>query len=788
MDTARFAAVAIEGSKNYYDFLARQGRGQEEIRVDRIEREDALYLLHLSKNPFSTDAILIMIGAREYSQRELEPVEHDRDRHVLYVRVSGEIADPFIGRSAQDVLVISDLKFLIQRVCEWYAGNKSSLRFPAPAPRLRIDNWMQNDLSPGQRNAVNDVFAHSQSYIWGAPGTGKTRYVLAECLLQYYRAGKKIAVLAPTNNAIEQVLYGVLERLQQHDIPLDRVLRLGTPTTKFAGKYGDVCEVQGVEKQLNELQGQVSFLNKILQHRDFLKRLQHIEKNILPAFNSALNLLDVIRKQNADLRAINAHYEAAANHQRALQTEQLNAERLLCRQQEHMQSISCRISSRLSSTKAQEENQKLETLRQNTVKAKQQNKAASIKYEQTRKEAQEKADAIAQTDTAADKAITQLKLELAKIAQFKPLAGSLNRISVAACQSKVLEAVEAGRKKQLEGLERYAAYKGQTDAEIRTRISQLEDQKTILEAQSTQKRLQEAQVIAATVDTFLFRIQPRYFDDERVLDHIFLDEAGYSSLAKCMVLFGYSCPVAMLGDHMQLPPVCEASEKQLQEEENKNAFLYAQSALHIEAAMICENEEELLKYYLRHKQPSFNKLHRSTLYETYRFGSCLAQALEQYVYRNGFISAVNNKDFIIEVLNARRTPGYERRQNRGEAEVIKNRLELLATTDYAILTPYKNQVALLGVMLPEERRQQRIMTIHASQGREWDTVFLSVVDTSDMYFTNTRRPETGGLQIINTAVSRAKRRLIITCDKQFWLSQPGQLIRELVALSGYSDA
>ena len=73
------------------------------------------------------------------------------------------------------------------------------------------------------------------------------------------------------------------------------------------------------------------------------------------------------------------------------------------------------------------------------------------------------------------------------------------------------------------------------------------------------------------------------------------------------------------------------------------------------------------------------------------------------------------------------------------------------------------------------------MTVHASQGREWDTVFLSIVDTSDMYFTNSKW--TGGLQIINTAVSRAKRRLIIACDKQFWTQQRGQLIRELVLIS-----
>ena len=155
----------------------------------------------------------------------------------------------------------------------------------------------------------------------------------------------------------------------------------------------------------------------------------------------------------------------------------------------------------------------------------------------------------------------------------------------------------------------------------------------------------------------------------------------------------------------------------------------------------------------------------------------------EHVYKNGFTSADTRQEFVIEVLDAKRVPGALKRQNSAEIEAISERIAYLATDDYAILTPYRNQVALIGQMLQEERKAERIMTVHASQGREWDTVFLSIVDTSDMYFTNSKRTELGGLQIINTAVSRAKRRLIIACDKQFWTQQRGQLIRELVLIS-----
>ena len=61
-----------------------------------------------------------------------------------------------------------------------------------------------------------------------------------------------------------------------------------------------------------------------------------------------------------------------------------------------------------------------------------------------------------------------------------------------------------------------------------------------------------------------------------------------------------------------------------------------------------------------------------------------------------------------------------------------------------------------------------ILTVHASQGREWETVILSVVDSSDrdIFFTNSEI--TQGLHTINTAISRVKKNLVIVCDTDYW--------------------
>lgn len=59
---------------------------------------------------------------------------------------------------------------------------------------------------------MQGVLSSPFSHVWGAPGTGKTRYVLANRVLAICE-NKKIILVAFTNNALEQVLSGVLEVL-----------------------------------------------------------------------------------------------------------------------------------------------------------------------------------------------------------------------------------------------------------------------------------------------------------------------------------------------------------------------------------------------------------------------------------------------------------------------------------------------------------------------------------------------------------------------------------------------
>jgi ATP-dependent exoDNAse (exonuclease V) alpha subunit len=72
------------------------------------------------------------------------------------------------------------------------------------------------------------------------------------------------------------------------------------------------------------------------------------------------------------------------------------------------------------------------------------------------------------------------------------------------------------------------------------------------------------------------------------------------------------------------------------------------------------------------------------------------------------------------------------------------------------------------------------MTVHGSQGKEWNDVVLSIVDTDKMWFVNTLNQSSRGMNVVNTAVSRAKKRLFIVCNYEFWNRQNDQLIKGLL--------
>jgi AAA domain len=121
------------------------------------------------------------------------------------------------------------LRTLIQRV-EGFAerANPAGARLLGEAaPGGELPEWRVDGLNDKQAEAVASALGRDTTFIWGPPGTGKTR-TIGKIGEQLVRTGRSVLVVSHTNSAVDQALLEIASDL--HDDLVDgTVLRLGDP-------------------------------------------------------------------------------------------------------------------------------------------------------------------------------------------------------------------------------------------------------------------------------------------------------------------------------------------------------------------------------------------------------------------------------------------------------------------------------------------------------------------------------------------------------------------------------
>lgn len=265
-----------------------------------------------------------------------------------------------------------------------------------------------------------------------------------------------------------------------------------------------------------------------------------------------------------------------------------------------------------------------------------------------------------------------------------------------------------------------------------------------------------------------------------------MDEAAYCSLIKGYTLLVFNCPLTLLGDHAQLPPVCEMSDTAFKDSSQQPVFLWAQSAIYLESANL-RSYRDLYVQYASGEFPDFQDLRCYALSVTYRFGPSLARILADFIYTSDFHSAIT-EETSIRYIHAPSSPDDPPRTSSSECFAITALAKQLTADhkDFAILTPYKRQIDIVSKQAAHIFPREKVMTVHASQGREFHTVVLSVVDTSHKFFVNSSIPV--GKSVLNTAISRTKSELVLVLDSEYWSAQKNQLIGRLMQIaSPYND-
>lgn len=785
MQAAEIRELCMSGTKAYYDFLAKNDRGLQRIVVRTIETmPNGAFQLTIAAKLVDTEAVFFLFKTnnKKYNTSQIPIAFYDANTKTIQVRPEEEFLSLFEGLKAADLEIVSDLKFLVERVRIWYEKNGAKLLLPNKKSVLKgkeqqIQYFEDKQPSSNQLKAISTIFNHSFSYVWGAPGTGKTQGVLSYALLHYLRNGYKVAILGPTNNAIEQVLRGVIEMTDRADIDRDKIIRLGNPSRAFADDYPEVCEVRGMMKQLEAVQAQMKVLRAVLLHQQHAKILAALSSNgvnweeLRQLKQDLDNLVQAERQHLVQYNATNNKIERRKKQLISLKNDIRHNEKKLGpldRAFKKLLGINVAKVEKEVARKKKEYREIEDEIDELEAKA----HFLKIDWEGALAKAEvQKNQLAAQTNFLK----SHLEAKEANELLDKFFSGSPEAINEAL---EELQKAYEKSKKQLGDLAQ--KYEYLTIAELEEQFRQLEEKEAFLKSYSTEERLKNVSITAATLDGYI----GRFMEQELNVDHIFVDEAGYANIVKVLTLFNHRVPITLLGDHMQLPPVCEVNDATIREDSDyHNAFVWAQSAIFAEGVFV-KDQATMLQEYVKNLDLDPVCMQKADLNETYRFGENLAKILDEYVYKNGFSSAnVEGKTLVYAAYAPKPAESKKKRENIAEVKAIQRMVGRLDMNDFVILTPYRNQLKLLAEYLPQAYHNQQIITVHGSQGREWHTVILSVVDTHDKWFTDSTNKLSKGLNLINTAVSRAKYRLIIVADTKFWQRQQKQLLCGLLAIA-----
>lgn len=767
MFVPEFRKAAMESADAYLKYLLETDKGIVEIPVKKVDIAFPYVYLYLRGSLPAVDLELfsIYIYGDKFDLRRFSPQDYDEKARCISL-TPGEKQLHYFSAPPAHIKIISDFRFLVQRVFNWYSLNGGMLRLPRSAPDvspLPLSSLSGGLPSEEQYAAYQGVLTSPFSYVWGAPGTGKTCFVLANCILTYLLQKKRILLLAPTNNALEQMLSSIIPMLDYYNIPHRRIHRAGIPSRQFREKYPDVCGDFYVSQKIEKCTAELSKLRSLLPlceaNEAYRKSLQILadyrsiceEQCAVSVELSALEAsLSSLSAQLSELRSQGAAYTASIK-------ESVHWQRTIWGKV-------CRF---FHTRKYAEVCQAIVTAASNSAKTLQ-----SISVQEQRLADLSKSHASTRASFLSLRARADASVAaLNSLLQSSPLSGKLRSVRSAL---KAADHTTASADKLIASVSKsQQLFSIQFAAQCSNPPSLEQLQKDIRSLEETIKALsagaQEALAIAMTADRFLLS-EPSHTS----YSHIFVDEAAYLSVIKFMATFSLHVPVALFGDHMQLPPVCELSpQKRFLLDGSDAAYLWSRSSVYSDTIM--QLSPSALKF--PGPAPSFSSMQLFTLTATYRFGSELSTVLSKFVYPFPLSSMASSVSlFYVTCPRSAEDPNTSSVSEQNACAVLQKFL-LQHGIDCAALTPYRKQLAKMISAAPDAAAQERVLTVHASQGREWDIVLLSVVDGKRKFFMNSSIEI--GRHVLNTAISRTRRAIILLLDPSYWEGE-NQIVSELM--------
>lgn len=247
-------------------------------------------------------------------------------------------------------------------------------------------------------------------------------------------------------------------------------------------------------------------------------------------------------------------------------------------------------------------------------------------------------------------------------------------------------------------------------------------------------------------------------------DCIIIDEVSQVDLVSAIIAFSCARKVVLVGDEKQITHVVKSNLLPYLEE------IFIKSNL---SNYFNYTKNNILDCVIKR----FPKIPNTMLNEHYRCDPQIIGFCNKRFYNNELVIKTKHQEGNGVTIIKHGSHFERERENEREVDIIDNEIvkEVLAA-DAGIVSPYRNQVTLLNDRLFEYGFA--IDTIHKFQGREKDIIILSTVANKIKFYDDERSDFLNNPNLINVAISRAKKKLYILASEEV-LNQEGTILRDL---------
>ena len=122
-------------------------------------------------------------------------------------------------------------------------------------PDYSIRSHRSPNLNDSQHEAYKKALVEAVTFIWGPPGSGKTR-TLTEIVRSAFEDEKRTLICSNTNKAVDQVLYQICNALGREHLAMEegKIVRLGrVADDKLESDYREYVTVDGIVERLSRI-------------------------------------------------------------------------------------------------------------------------------------------------------------------------------------------------------------------------------------------------------------------------------------------------------------------------------------------------------------------------------------------------------------------------------------------------------------------------------------------------------------------------------------------------------